>query len=205
MVTSSYNVAPTTPVPAVAEHRPKGSDEPARRQLRVLKWGLVPYWAKEPAIGNRLINARSDSLLSKPAFKRAAAKRRCLIPADGWFEWQQHPDHPGKQPFYVTPADGSELAFAGLWEYWRHEDEQILSCATVTTEAVGGLADIHPRMPLALPRDRWAAWLDLDRDDPTDLLVPDEALIEGLELRPIGRAVGNIRNDNPTLLERIAV
>jgi putative SOS response-associated peptidase YedK len=87
---------------------------------------LVPYWAKDPAIGNQMINAGSDSLLTKPAFKRAAVKRRCLIPADGWFEWQHNPDHPGKQSFYMTPEDGSELAFAGLWEYWRHEDQRIL-------------------------------------------------------------------------------
>jgi putative SOS response-associated peptidase YedK len=205
MVASSYNVAPTDGVAAVAAHRPKDSDEPARRQLRVLKWGLVPYWAKDPAIGNRMINARADSLLTKPAFKRAAAKRRCLIPADGWFEWQHNPDRPGKQPFYMTPRDGSELAFAGLWEYWRHEDEQILSCAIITTDAIGQLADIHPRMPLALPRERWAAWLDLDREDPTELLDPDQQLIDGLELRPIRKAVGNVHNNNPALLERIAV
>ena len=124
-----YNVAPTDQVPVVLERAPREDREaPPVRQLRLLTWGLVPSWAKDPKVGSRMINARVESLLDKPGFKRAAAARRCLVPADGWYEWQTSPTavdargKPRKQPFFTHLADGDRLAFAGLYEFWRDRD-----------------------------------------------------------------------------------
>src|SRR6476619_5096859 len=185
---ADYNVAPTKEVYAVVERPPSSeSAEPPQRQLRVLRWGLVPSWAKDPAIGNRMINARMETVAEKPAFRRAFAKRRCLLPADGYFEW--YPTHqltksgkPRKQPFFIRPADGGVLAMAGLYEIWRDptrddDDPERFrwTCTVLTTAAEDSLGHIHDRMPLLVERERYAAWLDptvSGKDELLSLLEP---------------------------------
>ena len=155
----SWNVAPTQDVYAVLERAPRGEpDEPPRRRLQVARWGLVPSWAKDAAIGNRMINARMETVAEKPAFKKAFAKRRALLPADGYFEW--YGEVKGKkQPFFIRPADGGVLAMAGLYELWRDptkaDDDParwLWTCTVITTDAEDDLGRIHDRMPLMLPR-----------------------------------------------------
>jgi putative SOS response-associated peptidase YedK len=205
---ADYNVAPTKDVHVVrtkrerdAEGSPTGA---GHRELRVVRWGLVPSWAKDTSIGNRLLNARVESLTEKPAFRSAARSRRCLVPADGWYEWQKKLDAPGKQPFFITPADGSVLAMAGLYEVWGKGEDRLYTCTVVTAPAVGALTEIHDRMPLVLPRERWAEWLDPARDDVEALAQPTPPeLVEALELRPVGTAVNNVRNNGAELLARV--
>jgi putative SOS response-associated peptidase YedK len=215
----NWNLAPTDSA-AVVLQRPRREDRdgPAVRQLRVLTWGLVPSWAKDPSIGNRMINARSETLLDAGAYRKAAAARRCLVPADGWYEWQASPTatdakgRPRKQPFFVHLADGHRLTFAGLYEFWRDKsrpDDDPLAWRTtftiITTQAEPGLDRIHDRMPLVLPRERWADWLDPSRtspDDVRDLLAPVEP--GRFVAYPVGRAVGDVRNTGPQLLEPAA-
>ncbi|MGH3719547.1 MAG: SOS response-associated peptidase [Pseudonocardiaceae bacterium] len=201
---AAYNVAPTTPVFSVVARHPRdpsGVPDPDRtvRAIRVMRWGLVPHWAKDPGIGSRMINARAETAAGKPSFRDAVARRRCLLPADGWYEWRR------KQPFFITPADGSGLAMAGLWSTWRPPDATappLVTCAVLTTDAVGPLAEIHDRMPLLLPAQAWRVWLDPDCADPRELLVPPH-LVPALELRPVSTAVNNVRRDGPELVERI--
>ena len=190
-----YNVAPTKPVYAV---RARDSS----RRLDVLSWGLVPSWAKDRAIGSRLLNARAETLGDKPAFRSAFARRRCLIPADGWYEWAPREHGPGRQPYYLTPADGSVLAFAGLWEVWGTAEDRLLTCTVVTTASRGALTDVHDRMPLVLPPDRWATWLGEGPErSPADLLAPTPAeMVGALEIRPVGPEVGNVRNNGADLV-----
>ena len=209
-----HNVAPTTTVIAVVDRHPRdaeGVPDPARleRSLRAMRWGLVPGWADDPKVGNRMINARADSLTSKPAFKRAARGRRCLLPADGWFEWLREGSgtHARKIPYFMTLPSGGSLALAGLWETWRPKDAEpgtapLISTTVVTTDAAGPLTAIHHRMPLVLPADRWADWLDPDRDDPTDLLVPPPLeFLTALEMRQVSTKVNNVKNHGPELVE----
>jgi len=204
---ADYNVAPTKDV-YVVRHKKERDDDgrptAGHRELRAVRWGLVPSWAKDASVGNRLLNARVESLTEKPAFRSAARSRRCLVPADGWYEWAKKLDSPGKQPYYVTPRDGSGLAFAGLWEVWGRGEERLYTCTVVTAPAVGALEEIHQRMPLVLPRDRWADWLDPAREDVEALTAPTPPeVVEGLELRPVGTAVNNVRNNGPQLEERV--
>ncbi len=210
-----YNVAPTKEVYAVVERPPaRDSDEPPRRQLRSLRWGLVPSWAKDPSIGNRMINARMETVAEKPAFKRAFAVRRCLLPADGYFEWyptQQltKAGKPAKQPFFIRPADGGILAMAGLYEIWRDPtrpeddpDRFRWTCTVLTTQAEDAVGHIHDRMPLMVEAERRAAWLDptvSSKEDLLSLLVP--AAPGRLEAYPVQRLVNNVRNNGPELLE----
>ncbi|MGH3672700.1 MAG: SOS response-associated peptidase [Pseudonocardiaceae bacterium] len=207
---AGYNVAPTTPVLSVVARHPRdaeGAPDPecTVRSIRVMRWGLVPHWAKDPGIGSRLINARAESAVTKPAFRDAVARRRCLLPADGWYEWRRRGAH--KQPFFITAADGSGLAMAGLWSIWRAPDTTapaLVTCAVLTTDAVGPLTEIHDRMPLLLPSEVWQGWLDPDFDVPLELLAPPPAsLVDALELRPVSAAVNNVRNSGPELLERV--
>ncbi len=207
-----YNIAPTDMVPVVRV-RPGHDGEPDRRLLTLARWGLVPFWAKDPSAGSRMFNARADSLTVKPAFRKAFATRRALLPASGYYEWRKPaagaPAKIGKQPFYITPADGSVMAFAGLWEFWRSPDGRpLVSASIITTDAVGDLAAIHDRMPLILPASDWADWLDpaADAADVSPLLAaPSVELLAGLELRPVGTRVGNVRNDDAGLIEKVAI
>ena len=215
-----YNVAPTKPVYAVMERSPSPRDaevrEPPERQLRVLTWGLVPSWAKDPSIGNRMINARMETVAEKPAYKRAFASRRCLLPADGYFEWYPTQQtgasgKPLKQPFFVHPQDGGLLAMAGLYEIWRDparadDDPERFrwTCTVLTTQAEDSVGHIHDRMPLMVERDRWGQWLDPSvsgRDDLLSLLVP--AAPGRLEAFPVSTDVNNVRNNGPALVEPI--
>jgi len=211
-----YNVAPTKEVYAVLERPPRedGPTAPSPRQLRVLRWGLVPSWAKDASIGSRMINARMETVAEKPAFRKAFATRRCLLPADGYFEWYPTSEltkagKPRKQPFFIRPKDGGVLAMAGLYEIWRDparpddDPEAFRWTSTVlTTRAEDAVGHIHDRMPLMVPAERWAAWLDprpAAADERLALLEP--ATPGRLEAYPVSTAVGNVRNNGPDLLD----
>jgi putative SOS response-associated peptidase YedK len=202
----NYNVAPTDPVRVVV-NRPlrDESGTPAKtptRQLRVVSWGLVPSWSKDRKTQGRMFNARVESVSTTNAFRRAYAKRRCLVPADGWYEWQLADGR--KQPIYMTPEDGHSIAFAGLYEFWGEKGQTLTTCTIITAPAAGVLAEIHDRMPLALPRSAWQRWLDPAVDDPADLLTAwDEAAGEHLELRPVATLVNKVDNNGPELLQRV--
>jgi putative SOS response-associated peptidase YedK len=191
-----YNVAPGDDVVAVTtskEGEPRGD---------VLRWGLVPFWAKDPKTGFKMINARAETLAEKPAYRSALDTRRCLIVADGFYEWQQRAPKQRKQPFHVTRADGAPFAFAGLWAIWHGPDDAVLrTCTIVTTEANGVLSEVHDRMPVILP-DQGAeeAWLDhgTPREALGDLLAPlPDALTAK---RPVGFAVSDAHYDGPDCL-----
>ncbi len=184
-----YNVAPTDPVYGVLERG-------GVRALRVLRWGLVPSWAKDAKGGARLINARRETVTEKPAFRAAYARRRCLLPADGYYEWQKTDG--GKQPWYLSSRDGTPLAMAGLYEVWGEGETRLWTCTVITTDAADEHGDIHDRTPLLVPQQDWARWLDPDVEDPgQDLLVPGTPGV--LQAWPVGAAVGNVRNDGPEL------
>lgn len=147
-----------------------------------------------------MINARAETIADKPAFRSALARRRCLIPADGWYEWAPSNDGPARQPYFITPADGSLLAFAGLYEVRG----DLVTCTIVTTAATGQLTAVHDRMPVVLGRSQWAGWLDPEAADPSPILSsPDPDILAGLELRPVGWAVGNVDNNGPDLIAPI--
>lgn len=197
----SYNVAPTDEVYIVAERPPH--DVPAthrERQLRTARWGLVPSWARDRSTGSRLINARLETVAEKPAFRRAFAARRCLIPADGYFEWYRA-ENGTKQPFFIHPTDGRSLAMAGLYELWRDPvTEQVLwSCTVITTSSTDDLGRLHDRMPLLVEESRWSSWLGPGAGA-VDLLTP----ASHLEAWPVSAAVGNVRNNGPELVEPLA-
>jgi putative SOS response-associated peptidase YedK len=214
-----YNVAPTKQVYAVVQRPADPQDEhgASERQLRSVRWGLVPFWAKDPSIGNKMINARMETVHEKPAYRRPFASRRCLLPADGYFEWyateqKTKAGKPVKQPFFIHPADGGVLAMAGLYEVWRDktrddDDPQrfLWSCTVITTSAEDSVGHIHDRMPLMVERDRWTSWLDPAVDDPDtlkQLLVP--AAPGRLEAYPVSTAVNSVRNNGPELLDALA-
>ncbi|NGO11876.1 SOS response-associated peptidase [Streptomyces sp. HC44] len=212
----NWNTAPTDDVPAVLERTPREEAEAAsvRRELRPLRWGLVPSWAKDMKIGARMINARMETVHEKPAFRRAFVKHRCLLPADGFYEWQQTKDRSTgkarKQPYFIHPEDGQVMALAGLYEYWHnpeveHDDDPaawLMTCTIITTEATDAAGRLHPRMPLALTPDHYDAWLDPRHQDPDrlrKLLTPPAG--GNLNARPVSMAVNNVRNNGPQLLD----
>jgi putative SOS response-associated peptidase YedK len=206
-----HNVAPTKAVAAVVARHPRDAAgdvdaDTTERSVRVMRWGLVPHWSKDASGGAKMINARSETVLDKPSYRDSAARRRCIVPADGWYEWQ--PGEGRKQPYFITPQDGSVLAMAGIWSVWWRNDEELgrvplITCAVLTTDAVGEMTQVHHRMPLLLPRERWDGWLDPDDADPSALLAPDPDLVAGLELRPVSMAVNSVRNNGPELMRRI--
>jgi putative SOS response-associated peptidase YedK len=158
-----YNIAPTQAVPVVRQ------DAAGSRSFASLRWGLVPNWARDPALGSRMINARSETVHEKPAFRRAIRSRRCIVPAQGFYEWQTTTTA-GKQPFYLSMRDGSPLAFAGIWETWQSPDGANLETfAILTTGANSLMAPIHDRMPVMLQRHDFDLWLDLTQLDPHEL------------------------------------
>ncbi|MCM0678573.1 SOS response-associated peptidase [Micromonospora phytophila] len=193
-----HNVAPTDPVPLVRVS-PEG-----HRALSVGRWGLVPAWSRSPSGAARMINARAETVATSRAYARAFARRRCLVPADGWYEWVRSPGG-GKQAYYMTPQDGGVLAFAGIWSVWDGPGGPLLTCSVLTTGALGELAEVHERMPLLLPRERWGSWL-APTEEPAGLLAPPPPdWLAGLEIRPVGPAVGDVRNDGPQLTARVPV
>ncbi|MCX6396424.1 MAG: SOS response-associated peptidase [Propionibacteriales bacterium] len=223
---ADYNVAPTKDVYAVLTRPPRPSgdgtgspDLPAERQLRVLSWGLVPSWAKDPKIGSRMINARLETVAEKPAFRKAFASRRAILPADGYYEWYAtdaglsqsgtKSGKPKKQPFFIRPKDSSILAMAGLYELWRDptraDDDPLRwkwTCTVITTEATDDLGRIHDRMPLMLTRDAYDDWLDpAPRPTPELLGLLRPAAPGTLEAFPVSTLVSNVANNGPELLE----
>ncbi len=210
-----YNVAPSVAVYAVAlSRRPGGGDDPGqevkgpRRVLGTFRWGLVPSWARDPAVGSRMINARAEGVTDKPAYRAAIARRRCLIPADAFYEWQRRTldGRPaGKLPWALRRRDGRPMALAGIWEVWRQGGdpaaEALRTCAIITTSANETVAPIHDRMPVILEPGDWAAWLDPATDPAVveALMVPAAAGV--LEAFPVSTLVNRVANDGPQLLE----
>lgn len=232
-----YNVAPGKPVYAVLGTPPGEAEQGGRpagpQSLRTLRWGLVPFWAKERNIGYKMINARSETVAEKPAFRKAFARRRCLLPADAYYEWQLLPeDAPGtaepgtspttdpghkrrksrarKRPFAIRYADGSPLALAGLFERWRdpelpEEDPAawLWTCAVVTTEAAPELSHIHDRMPIAVPRQGWGTWLDPTAELSALREVMAATPVHDFAVHQVSDAVSRTRNNGPELLEPV--
>jgi putative SOS response-associated peptidase YedK len=196
-----YNIAPTQQAPIISRSRPDGG-----RALRLARWGLIPYWAQEASIGNRAINARAETLADLASFKESFRRRRCLVPADGFYEWQKRPSG-AKQPYHLTLADGTPFAFAGLFDRWRQaEDEWIESFTIVTTEPNSLLEPIHDRMPAILPREHHARWLDPTVDEPDVLQAllgpyPPEIMLA----TPVGSLVNSPRNDSARCIEEVEV
>ncbi|XAS74698.1 SOS response-associated peptidase [Micrococcaceae bacterium Sec5.1] len=220
----SWNVAPTDAVPIVLERL---VDDGLKRQLHVARWGLVPSWAKDPKGGARLINARSETLLEKPSFRKAAAARRCAVPADGYYEWKKG-EGKSKQPYYVHPVNGEGLVFAGLYEWWRDQsmpnddpDRWLLSMSIITADTPTSesartrrsasvfdeLTVLHDRVPLPMSRETMEAWLDPRQDDAAGLvdMVRSRAHDAAADwtLDAVGQAVGNVRNNSPELIEPV--
>ncbi len=192
----SYNIAPTQNVLTVV-----GGEE---RRGGYMRWGLIPFWAKDKSIGSRMINARAETVAEKPSFHNAFKRRRCLIIADGFYEWQKVGAK--KRPMRIVMQSGEPFAFAGLWETWRDpEGEVIPSCTIITTSANDLLSPIHDRMPVILPRDVEDFWLDDSVTDPdalTSVLTPYDD--EPMDTYEVSTLVNNVRNNGPEVLERVA-
>lgn len=191
-VAPSYNVAPTQQVPVVVARD-------GRRELTGMRWGLVPSWSREPAIGSRLINARLETVGERPAFRSALRRRRALVPADGFYEWTG--TGTGRQALYLHRADGGALVFAGLWEVWHPPggDPAWQTVTILTTAAPDGLGVIHPRAPVVVHPELWERWLDPAVAAPLGELAA--ALAADLESYPVDAAVGNVRSRGPQLIE----
>lgn len=204
----NYNAAPTTAIAAVV-------DRDEHRRIRLMRWGLLPAWTKPgpdggpPTKGPQLINARAETVTTSPAYRSAAAHRRCLIPMDGYYEWKPDADNAGtaakrgrKTPFYFYRPDGAPLLVAGLWSVWRPDQaaEPLLTCTVITTDAVGGFARVHDRMPLVLADTDWDRWLDPHAPAPADLLgsPPD---IAPMAMREVSTLVNNVANNGPELIQ----
>ena len=200
---ANYNVAPTQGVYTVYEAE-------GIRRLDTFHWGLVPFWAKDPKIGSKMINARAETIHEKNSFKRPFAKKRCIIPADGFYEWKKVEGQKRKQPMYLTTIDGSPFAFAGLWEVWEDQNSlddageplELYSVTIITGEPNDKVAPVHDRMPVMLPPNTWDAWLDRENRDLNALrgfLVPAPA--ELIRLHPVSTKVNNVGNNGPSLIE----
>ena len=193
-VEARYNIAPTQFVAAIR------NGEDSNPELAMLRWGLVPFWAKDPSIGNRMINARAETVAEKPAFRAAYRHRRCLVLADGFYEW--HREGSVKTPYYISSADGQPFAFAALWENWNSKDtdESVQSTTLITTEANDFMASLHQRMPVVLTPDTAPRWLQ----------GGDDALGNALENMPelrawaVDRRVNNARNEGADLIEAVS-
>ncbi len=190
---SRYNIAPSQPVAVVLQN--------GERRIEACRWGLVPFWAKEPDIGNRLINARAETLAEKPAFKYSLTRRRCLIPADGFYEWRKEGNR--RIPVYIRRRDGGLFAFAGLWDEWQSPDGSPLrTCTIITTEPNALVATIHNRMPAILLPEQESQWLDTSLKEPSRLLAllqPYPA--EELEAYAVSTRVNNPGNDDPLCIQ----
>lgn len=206
----SYNIAPTASAAIVLD---SVKTDPPTRRLEPARWGLVPSWAKDPGIGVKAFNARSEEIENKPMFRGALEKRRAIVPASGYYEWKTTDD--GKVPHYIHPADGSPLFFAGLYEWWKNpglaDDDParwMLSFTILTRASIGRLGSIHDRMPLFMDADYADAWLDPSTDNVGDILdaAIDAAptVADTLDDHVVSTAVGNVRNNSPELIEPVA-
>jgi len=184
-----YNIAPSQPVAVLPND--------GQNRLDFFVWGLIPSWAKDPSIGNRMINARAETLAEKPAFRAAFRRRRCLVFADGFYEWQQEPGSKAKTPMYVKLKSGDPFAFAGLWEIWQAGDgSEVRSCTIITTSPNRLMEDIHNRMPVILPKQVYAQWLAPGEVDPKLLNPLLEPYPEGeMKAYPVSRMVNSPKND----------
>ncbi|PVW06518.1 hypothetical protein DEA06_03125 [Microbacterium sp. Gd 4-13] len=205
----SYNIAPTASAAIVLD---SVKTDPPTRRLEPARWGLVPSWAKDPGIGVKAFNARSEEIENKPMFRGALEKRRAIVPASGYYEWKTTDD--GKVPHYIHPADGSPLFFAGLYEWWKNpelaDDDSarwMLSFTILTRASIGRLGSIHDRMPLFMDADYADAWLDPSTDNVGDILdaAIDAAptVADTLDDHVVSTAVGNVRNNSPELIEPV--
>ncbi len=188
-----YNIAPTTDIVGLRSAE-------GQREVAILRWGLVPFWAKEPTIGSRMINARSESVAEKPAFRNSFKKRRCLILADGYYEWQKVGAK--KQPYLIHRADDRPFAMAGLWDTWSKSDPPLESCTIITTSANSITRNVHDRMPVILEEADLDAWLDPENKDEgflQRLLVPNEQ--QPLRVDPVSTYVNSVRNQGPRCVE----
>lgn len=198
-VHARYNIAPSTDVPIVR------INAEGQRELVRMRWGLVPRWAKDPAIGARMINARGETLPDKPSFRTAYRRHRCLIPADGFYEWMTvgGGEASRKQPVHIGMADGALFGFGGLYERWLSEDGDVLdSCTIVTTEANALLKPVHDRMPMIVSPAHYARWLDPANADVTDLIAPYPSA--AMAYHPVSPRVNSVRHDDASLIERTA-
>jgi putative SOS response-associated peptidase YedK len=211
-----YNLAPTDPAPIVRLSASLGG-----RVLTAARWGLVPAWSTDARGGARMINARAETVATSKAFAASFERRRCLVPADGWYEWartdgangRSASSRAGKQPYFMTRPDGEPLVFGGIWSSWGTQSARLLTFSVITMPAVGELARVHDRMPLVLSPDLWSAWLDCADGrlassragvDALGLLRPPaEDYAAGIEQRPVSTAVSDVRNDGPDLIVRI--
>lgn len=198
-VAPRYNIAPTQPVATVVAI--PDAPEP---HFQVLQWGLIPSWAKDPAIGSRMINARAETVSEKPSFRAAFKRRRCLVLADGFYEWQRQGDRQPKQPYYVFLKGRQPFAFAGLWEHWHDPASggELQTCTLLTTEPNSLMEPIHNRMPVILPPEDYAAWLDpsfYHLQTLQSMLRPYEA--NAMDRYPISKAVNSPQNDTPACIE----
>ena len=197
-VHARYNIAPTQPVLTVTNNHAD--------RFEFFHWGLIPSWAKDPSIGGRMINARAETLAEKPSFRTALRRRRCLIPADGFYEWRKEPDGKTKTPMYIRLKGGKPFAFAGLWDVWHAPDgSTIPSCTIVTGEPNRLIASIHDRMAVILPPEHYQQWLDPEEQDApalAALLRPYPA--DEMEAFPVSRAVNSPKNDVPECVAPVA-
>lgn len=203
-----YNVAPQSQVPVVFDTRD------GERVVELMRWGLVPHWAKDASIGNRLNNARAESVADKPSFRQALRRRRCIVPASGFYEWQALPAAVGggKQPWYISPKDGPWFAFAGLFEAWRPKPvagaepgDWLLTCCIVTTAANALMAPIHDRMPVILAPERWNEWLSREPGDPAELApLLQPAPADTMQAWPVARTVNRSSAQGPELIAPLA-
>jgi len=190
-----YNIAPSQPVPVVRE------DQAGRREMALVRWGLIPGWSKGPDPRFSMINARVETVAEKPAYRNALRYRRCLVPADGFYEW--HATGDGKQPYVLRPRDGTPLAFAGLWEHWQDANgNEIESCTILVRDANRQVRPIHQRMPVLMAPESFDLWLDIhsQKPPPLETLLAVQQPPE-LEIYPVGRAVNSPANDSRALLE----
>jgi putative SOS response-associated peptidase YedK len=198
--TPRYNIAPTQQIVVIRQDH----DEP-KRTISLMRWGLIPYWAQDASIGNHTINAMSETASEKPAFREAMRKRRCLVPADGFFEWKKLSSK-RKQPYNIGMLDDSVFAFAGLWDRWRSSSGEVIeSCSILTTDANPLTKDIHDRMPVILKREDYDLWLDPGITDPEqvqDLLHPFDPRL--MKKYPLSSAVSNVNNDGPECIQEVA-
>jgi putative SOS response-associated peptidase YedK len=191
-----FNIAPTQEAPVIRAARDRDA-APNGREVAMLRWGLVPFWARDLKVGTSMINARSEGVEAKPAFREALKQRRCVVPATGFFEWQGEPGR--KQPFAITLPGHALIAFAGLWERWKPaQGEPVETFTIVTTDANEQVARIHDRMPVILPMDAIDTWLGAPPDEARALLKPYEG---PMALRAVGKLVSNVKNDVPECLD----